>query len=165
MDNWVDVVHNAPFPNGAVMALDRDLQGGNNTTRNSYVALWFKNDQPCYGRAWNNNGRIEAWFPWGDKEWHSSECGTFCILTNHSKKNYQWVQPNKARNQGFQLVSADGDYCPAVVSNISAHGFNGEMLGKASLKRSCAWTCYGGKELVHSGHQFDNQTRVLVRIK
>lgn len=127
----------------------------------------FKNDEPCYGRAWNKNGRVEAWFPWGGKEWHSSVCGTFCILTSSSQnvQKYQWVQPNKARNPGFQLVSADGDYCPAIVSNISAGGFKGELLGKASLKRFCAWTCYDGKELEHTGQQFNNQTRVLVRMK
>uniref|UniRef100_A0A914E7T4 RING-type domain-containing protein n=1 Tax=Acrobeloides nanus TaxID=290746 RepID=A0A914E7T4_9BILA len=152
------------YADSEVNAVRAPCIGGDITTQNSHVALWIKNGEAVFGRAYSKNGYVEAWFPWGSKEWYSNKCGQFSILTNpNGRANYQWVTPKQANSSEMRKVCA-GEYCPAIVSNI-AQIKGGTLLGKACPNKGTAWTCYGGKELYHNNCQYNNQTTLLVERK
>jgi len=164
-EEWVTVSHGSPFPNAAVQAMDRPLYNNDDTTKNCYVALWTKNGEPVFGRAWNNRGKVEAWFPHGDHEHHSGRIQSFQILTYRGPPfqnfRYAWVQANQL-NSFCQPVAKDG-YCPAVVRGVRSQNFSGELLGKANLSRRMAWVSHAGKEH-HFGDQAYNNCFVLCRV-
>jgi len=157
-DEWISVSHGASFPNTPtpVKAMDRPLQNEDETARVCYVALW-KTKEPVFGRAYNKNGKIEAWFPYDGKECHSTgNVGTFSLLVYKGppsqKFRYVWIPINEL-GSGCQPVRV-GDYSPVVVPNIRIASFRGELLGKANLSRKMAWVSYDGKEHCFTDNMF-----------
>lgn len=166
VEEWVTVSHGSPFPVGAVQAMDRPLSNNDETAKNSYVALWTKNGEPVFGRAWNNRGKVEAWFPHGDHEHHSGTIPSFQLLTSRGPPfqnfRYAWVQANQI-NSMCQPVRK-GDYSPAVLRDLRLRNFNGELLGKANLARRMAWVSYAGKEHYFDDDQVYSNCFILCRV-
>jgi len=166
-DGWVPVNHGSSLPYGAVQAMDRPLNNSDRTAKNCYVAVWNKNGEPVFGRAWNNNGKVEAWFPHGGEEHHSARIkpASFSILTYYGppRQNfrYAWV-PISQLNTMCQPVR-QGEYSPVVIPDVRVKSFNGELLGKANLSRRMAWVSYAGKEHHFNDHRFNN-AHVLCRV-
>lgn len=142
--------------------MDRSLNNSEHTTKNCYVALWTKDGEPVFGRAWNNKGKVEAWFPHGGQEHAPS---TFSVLTYHGppRQNfrYAWV-PVTQLNAMCQPVRQQ-EYSPMVVTDVQVGSFGGELLGKGNLGRRMAWVSYAGKEHHFTDHKFDN-AYVLCRL-
>lgn len=154
--SFVDIHHGDPFPMNAVQALDRPLQTSDSSCAISYVALWYYNGEVVFGRAHSNNGRVVAYFPWGDKEHCSDRAGTFKILVSQFPGEYRWVPLNTANRNSVVTVDS---YSPCVITGVkSADGRlrNSEMLGKTQLSRQMAWSSWDGRVIVHTGSQFQN---------
>jgi len=164
-DAWVTVQHGSPFPHGAIQAMDRPLNNNDSTAKACYVALWNNNGEPVYGRAWNKNGTVEAWFPYGGNEHHSGGVGSFSLLAYYGppRQNfrYAWVPVNQL-NSMCQPVRQQ-DYVPAVIPDLHIGKFSGEMLGKANLSRRMAWVSHGGQEHHFTDNKF-NGAYVLCRV-
>uniref|UniRef100_A0A915E0F5 Uncharacterized protein n=1 Tax=Ditylenchus dipsaci TaxID=166011 RepID=A0A915E0F5_9BILA len=58
-DTWAFQLYGTPFPEMPVKCFGQ---------QNQYVALWYKHGKPIHGRAWNNNGVVEASFPYSKAE-------------------------------------------------------------------------------------------------
>ncbi|CAJ0958155.1 unnamed protein product, partial [Mesorhabditis belari] len=169
-DVWVTVRHGAPFPADAVRAMDRELKGGDSTTQNSYVSVWYDmRGKAKFGRAYNNNGVVAGCHPrgtmltwksyttWTSVVRESTDGGDFLILTNPNKNvTYRWVKPVELSDPTNRLITID-DFCPAVVSASGR-----ELLGMASPSTSVAWTTYGNQRYYHDGNEYD-QCHLLVR--
>jgi len=164
-DEWITVRHGAQFPHGAVQAMDRTLRNNDQSTQHCYVALWENRGEPVFGRAWNNRGNVEAWFPHGGKEYHSGQVPSFKILTYRGPPSqifrYAWVQVNQL-NAMCQPVRQQA-YSPVVISEFRTGTFVGELLGKANLSGRQAWVSYAGKEHPVHAHALDT-SYVLCRV-
>jgi hypothetical protein len=167
-DEWVQVQHGAPLPYGQLIkAMDRQLSNNDHTAKDCYVALWMKNNEPVFGRAWNNGGKVEAWFPHGGNENHSGNAGPFKLLMYrgppYQNFRYAWIPVQQLSANTMCQPVAQQSYVPIVLRDIRAEKFNGEILGKGDLNRRMAWASYAGKEHHFSGHQFDS-AHVLCRV-
>lgn len=139
-------------------AMDRPLINTDQATEECYVALTTINGEPVFGRAWSNCSRVQASFPYGDKEYHSQALPTFQLLTYPGSPKqyfrYVWIPINQL-NCDVEPVRR-GEYSPAVVIGINVDSFRGEMLGKCNIARRMAWISYDGQEYHFTGDKFDN---------
>jgi len=177
-DQWQHVSHNERFPRTVfpafpvtiVKAMDRPLQNEDETMRVCYVALWYdygQKKEPVFGRARNNDGKIEAWFPHDGEEYHSSKAsvGRFSLLRYDGPPihnfRYVWI-PITELGSGCEPVCVK-EYSPVVVPNIKIGSFRGELLGNGNLSRQMAWVSYDGKEHCFTDNMF-KESWVLCRM-
>jgi hypothetical protein len=69
-NDWADFKEGDNFPpNRTIRALERSLNTLDGEKPDQHVALWYQHGEPCFGRIWNNNGKIAASFTWGGHEY------------------------------------------------------------------------------------------------
>jgi len=158
-DSWVTVKHGSPFPSRAVRAMDRELDNNVWKTKNCFVAKWQyggkPDGEPVYGRAWNNNGQVEAWFYCCYEQFHSKNIDSFDILTYHGppEQNFRYVWNQVKNLKSTDQPVGERNYVPAVIPKVEIEEFTGELLGKAHLRCDSSNPTfisvgYGGREVL-----------------
>uniref|UniRef100_A0A0N4ZQN4 DM13 domain-containing protein n=1 Tax=Parastrongyloides trichosuri TaxID=131310 RepID=A0A0N4ZQN4_PARTI len=157
IDEWMDIKANDPFPTrNIVKALNRSLDTMPGVNGDQYVALYYIQGEPIMGRAFNDNGKIQASFGWFGNE-YSNKVGSMQLLVRLNENlvgyTYHW-KPFREINvygveQPYQPVHVEyykGNISPCVLK------INGkEILGKVDIRNEKASASLNGKEIVLSG--------------
>jgi hypothetical protein len=153
-DQWKDIrIHdNTPETQTLVMAGGKKINTGDGRLVEQFVALWYKNGEPVFGRCWGYKGAmIEASFGILGKEF-TGAIGSMQILTYSTPEdlvfNLDWV-PYKDCVGGareWKPIQVK-DVAPVLIKNNKGH----EKLGCCWMsqgKASCGWA---GSEEIYTG--------------
>uniref|UniRef100_A0A1I7XL10 Cu_amine_oxid domain-containing protein n=1 Tax=Heterorhabditis bacteriophora TaxID=37862 RepID=A0A1I7XL10_HETBA len=98
----------------------RALHRPMNTPRgpqDQFVALWYRHGKPCMGRAWNHNGKIDASFVDGDREFTGETVGSLQLLVELSATaagfDYCWLPYEQASRY------IDKDFTPVHMNHVA----------------------------------------------
>ncbi|CAD5222759.1 unnamed protein product [Bursaphelenchus okinawaensis] len=159
ISEWADYKAGDEFPDPKklVPALDRPLRTSFGS-QEQYVALWYRHGHPVMGRVWSYNGRIEASFSDGDKEFTGKSVGSLQILVKPLKDQcgfaYCW------RPIGDVSRFDNKDHLPVHINFVTPcilttpEGY--ETLGGANLKEEYALSTINGHVIRYSGKQLQN---------
>jgi hypothetical protein len=136
-DKWAWVKIGDPFPENPVRAKGE---------QNQYVALWYKNGKPVFGRAWNNGGVVECSFPYNKVELKGKDQlgGQIQVLVHQGDYDtngywYDWIKLPQHRQDHLKLV-----YCGEAAPILQKKG-EGGILGNVFLKTETASISENGK--------------------
>ncbi|XP_064621310.1 uncharacterized protein LOC135484110 isoform X2 [Lineus longissimus] len=137
MASFSSVRNGQSCPANAIRAPDRN---------NSVVCLWQEKETGTFGRGDVNHHQsgLQAWFPWGGKEYDSQSLSRFDVLVGNNQHRYAWLRVTKVnREPRFQPYVING-YSPCVINGL---------LGKAKIRGLEGWTSWGGEETHHRGDE------------
>jgi hypothetical protein len=137
-DKWAFVKIGEPFPENPVRVKGET---------NQYIALWYKNGKPVFGRAWMNGGVLECSFPFNKKELKGAKDlgGEIQVLVHQGDFDangywYDWVQFPQRRQDHLKLVYC-GQAAPIYTKNTKDEG----LVGNITLNNEVASVSYDGR--------------------
>ena len=137
-DEWAWCKIGDPTPEGVVRAKGE---------LNQFVALWYKNGKPVFGRAWNNGGVVECSFPYNKNELTGKAQlgGEIQILTNKGDFSsngfwYDWVAFKDRRQDHLATV-----YCGQAAPIYTKNAKQEALVGNMNLTNEVASVSYEGR--------------------
>ncbi|KHJ75091.1 hypothetical protein OESDEN_25293 [Oesophagostomum dentatum] len=164
VNDWGDFCCGSLWP--ADKPIMRALNRPMNTPRgpqDHFVALWYRHGRPLMGRAWNDNGKINASFVDSNHEFTGDVIGSLQMLVKLPATTagfeYCWLPYEQASRY------IDKDFAPVHMSHVApcviqAEDF--ELLGSVNLKQERAEVAFDGHVHVLDGPKI-RQLQVLCR--
>lgn len=155
VNDWEDYNWGSPWPKQKpiIAALNKALKTPSGP-QEQFVALWYRHGKPVMGRAWNNNGKIDASFVDGLREFTGQTVGSMQLLVQMPATavgyDYVWLpyeQAHQFRDKDFLPVHMDY-VCPVI---IAKDGY--ETLGCVDMKTETATVALNGKIISLEGGQ------------
>uniref|UniRef100_A0A0K0FLK8 Uncharacterized protein n=1 Tax=Strongyloides venezuelensis TaxID=75913 RepID=A0A0K0FLK8_STRVS len=155
---WRDYRIGDSFPTDGtpLKALGKSLATVDGESVDQYVALWYQQGEPVYGRVWNENGKIAGSFAWHGNDYRKN-LGSIQILFELPEAmrgyDYLWVPYPEAcasaRNpdapaQPVHVKFAKGDITPAALCMDGGK----QILGKADMMNERTEAGFGGKGFI-----------------
>ncbi|KAK6060750.1 hypothetical protein COOONC_01588 [Cooperia oncophora] len=128
-----------------------------------FVSLWYRHGKPCMGRAWNNNGKIEASFVDDGHEFTGHLVGSMQMLVELPATaagfEYCWLPYEQAS------VYMDKDFVPVHLNYVApcvvqADAY--EILGSVNLKKERVDVAIDGRVMTLDGPKI-RKLKVLCR--
>ena len=137
-DKWAFVKLGEPFPENPVRVKGET---------NQYIALWYKNGKPVFGRAWNNGGVLECSFPFNKQELKGAKDlgGEIQVLVHQGDYAangywYDWVAFGQRRQDHLKMVYC-GQAAPVYTKNAKGEA----LMGNMALSNEVASVSYEGR--------------------
>uniref|UniRef100_A0A915CTG4 Uncharacterized protein n=1 Tax=Ditylenchus dipsaci TaxID=166011 RepID=A0A915CTG4_9BILA len=146
-DTWAFQLYGTPFPEMPVKCFGQ---------QNQYVALWYKHGKPIHGRAWNNNGVVEASFPYSKAELTGTrdlKAKSRCCNTRYKERK---VKPDSER----QLVK-----CGESMPILWACRPEGALLGYLDLATEAALFSHDKTTTKVTGNALDDMLIIVRELK
>jgi len=163
---WTDIRAGDAFPpKKLVRALDRSINTLVGENPDQYVALWYIQGEPVFGRVWNANGVLACCFSWGGHEYRSN-VGSCQVLVMPSYPTYDYIWMtyseaikirNEAGRERVRINTGKIDASPAVISIDGK-----QILGTVDVMSGVASYGIGGTEKTLKGSAVQN-CQVLCR--
>ncbi|EYB98965.1 hypothetical protein Y032_0126g1325 [Ancylostoma ceylanicum] len=128
-----------------------------------FVALWYRHGKPLMGRAWNDNGKINASFVDSNHEFTGKIIGSMQMLVELPATaagfEYCWLPYEQASRY------IDKDFAPVHMNHVAPcviHIDNFELLGSVNLKKEIAEVAFDGRVMTLEGARI-RMLKVLCR--
>jgi len=153
-DQWKDIRIHDPTPEtgNLVMAGGKKIDTGDGRLVEHFVALWYKNGEPVFGRCWGYKGSmIEASFGILGKEF-TGAIGSIQILGYTTPEDlvfeYKWMPYKEVVGGAREWKPVQvKDAAPCLIKNNKGH----EKLGCCWMNKGTASTGWAGSEETYTG--------------